>query len=108
VKYLVLAILIFVAGCTTGSRRVTGMIHPAISADQVVIYYSIPANSKIIGRVSADSFGGVTFQNASDDALAKLKLEAGKLGANGVVLDNFDSEALSGAHVRGNAIFISP
>ncbi len=108
VKNLVLAVLVVAAGCTTGSHKVTGALRPATSAGQVVIYYQMPSHSKIIGRVSADSYGGVTLQNASDDALDQLKLEAGKLGANGVVLDNFDNVALDGARVRGNAIFVSP
>ena len=73
-----------------------------------MVYYKMPAHSKIIGRISADSFGGVTFQNASDDALEKMKLEAGRLGANGIVLDDFASKALDGAKVRGSTIFVSP
>ena len=97
-----------VAGCTTGSHKVTGALRPATPANQIVVYYQMPPHSKIIGRVSADSYGGVTLQNASDDALDQLKLEAGKLGANGIVLDNFNDVALGGARVRGSAIYISP
>ena len=108
VKFLALAVLVTVAGCTTGSHKVTGALHPAASADLVMVYYQMPPHSKIVGRVYANSYGGVTFQNASDDALVQLKLEAGKLGANGIVLDNFDNVALDGARVRGNAIFVSP
>ena len=108
VKNLVLAALMMVAGCTTGSHKVTGALRPATPANQIVVYYQMPPHSKIIGRVSADSYGGVTLQNASDDALDQLKLEAGKLGANGIVLDNFNDVALDGAHVRGSAIHVSP
>lgn len=107
-KNLILAGLILVAGCTTGTHKVTGMIGPAISPDKVVVYYSTPARSQTIGRVSAHSFGGLTYQDASDDALNEIKLQAGKLGANGVVLYNFDTEPLCGARVRGKAVFVSP
>jgi hypothetical protein len=108
VKNVALAVLMMVAGCTTGSHKVTGTLRPATFANQIVVYYQMPPHSKIIGRVSADSYGGVTLQNASDDALDQLKLEAGKLGANGIVLDNSNDQALGGAQVRGNAIFVSP
>jgi uncharacterized protein YbjQ (UPF0145 family) len=108
VKNLVLVVLMMVAGCTTGSHKVTGALRPATPAGQVVVYYQMPSHSKIVGRVYADSYGGVTLQNASDDALDQLKLEAGKLGANGIVLDNFNDVALGGARVRGSAIYVSP
>lgn len=107
-KTVALAVLVIVAGCTTGSHKVTGAMRPAASADLVRVYYQIPPGSQIVGRVYAGSYGGMTLQNANTKALAQLKLEAGKLGANGVVLDNLDDVALDGARVRGNAIFVSP
>ena len=107
-KTLALAVLLIVAGCTTGSHKVTGAMRPAASADLVKVYYQIPPGSQIVGRVYAGSYGGMTLQNANDKALAQLKLEAGKLGANGIVLDNLDDVALDGARARGNAIFVSP
>ncbi len=107
VKYLILAVLTLVAGCTTGTHKVTGVIGPAISPDRVVVYYSTPAGSKTIGQVTAQSFGGLTYQDASDDALQEIRRQAGTLGANGVVIHDWDTAPLCGAQVRGEAILVS-
>lgn len=107
-KNYALAVLILTAGCATGSHQVTGQLRPAVSPADVMVYYSLPANSKIIGTVSAGSFGGVTFQDASDYALAKLKLEAGNMGANGIILEYLDNKALGGAKLKGQAIYVAP
>jgi hypothetical protein len=107
-KYIILAVLTLVAGCTSGTHQATGVIHPALSADRVVVYYSPPAHSKNVGEVSAHSFGGLIFQDAGDDALNEIRLQAGKLGANGVVLYNFDAAPMGAAFVRGQAILVSP
>lgn len=107
-KNFALLVLIFAAGCATGSHQVTGLLRPAVSPDAVVIYYSMPVNSKIIGTVSASSFGGLTFQNATDYALAKLKKETGDIGANGIVLEYLNNKALGGAKVKGQAVFVAP
>jgi uncharacterized protein YbjQ (UPF0145 family) len=108
VKYIILAVLALVAGCTSGTHKGTGVSGRAISPDRVAVYYSSPAHSKTIGEVSAHSFGGLIFQDAGDDAVNEIRLQAGKLGANGVVLYNFDTAPVYGAHVRGEAILVSP
>jgi hypothetical protein len=106
-KYIILVVLTFVAGCTSGTNIATGVNGPAILPDRVVVYYSSPAHSKSVGQVSAHSFGGLIFQDAGDDALNEIRMQAGKLGANGVVLYNFDAVPMWGAYVRGEAILVS-
>ena len=108
VKYIILAVLTLAAGCTSGTHKGTGVDGSAISPERVVVYYSSPAHSKTIGQVSAHSFGGLIFQDAGDDALNEIRLQAGKLGANGVVLYNFDAVPMWGVYVRGQAISVSP
>jgi hypothetical protein len=108
VKYIILAVLTLAAGCTTGTHHATGVNGPAISPDRVVVYFSSPAHSKSVGQISAHSFGGLIFQDAGDDALNEIKLQAAKLGGNGVVLYNFDAVPMWGAYVRGEAILVSP
>jgi len=108
VKYIILAVLILGAGCTTGTHKATGTIGPAISASQVAVYYAPPSNSQTLGQVSAQSFGGLTYQDASDDALQEIRLQAGKLGANGVLIQNRDTAPLCGAQLRGTAILVTP
>ncbi len=96
------------AGCSTSSRQASGKFHPASSATGVVIYTFKPARAQVVGTVRVNSFHGVTWQQASDDALGKLKIEAAKLGANGIVVSPADDQASEGASLQGNAIFISP
>jgi hypothetical protein len=103
-----LAILILAAGCSTSSHKASGKFHPAISPDDVVIYTFMPARAQIVGTVRVNSFYGATWQQASDDALDKLKIEAAKLGANGIVMSPPNDKASEGASLEGNAIFISP
>jgi uncharacterized protein YbjQ (UPF0145 family) len=74
----------------------------------VAVYYAPPANSKTLGEVSAQSFGGLTYQDASDDALQEMRLQAGKLGANGVLIQDRDTAPLCGAQLSGIAILVSP
>ncbi|HEX5400015.1 MAG TPA: hypothetical protein VFY06_13300 [Verrucomicrobiae bacterium] len=106
--FLVVVALALLTGCTTGSHNVTGTIGPPVSPDKVVIYDTMPANAKIIGKVSAHSFAGLTAANAHNYALAKAKSEAGALGANGLVVEDVPDVALDGARVRGDAILVFP
>ncbi len=107
-KYLILAWVTLIAGCTTGTHKATGVIGPALAPNQVVVFYSIPPNAKTIGEVSAQSFGGLTYQDASDHALKEIRLQAGKLGANGVLIENSNTAPLCGAQFHGVAISVSP
>jgi hypothetical protein len=107
-KNLALAVLVLVTGCTTGSHKVTGKLRPQIPAEEVTVYSKMPAHSTVVGMISADSFGGVDLQQATGDAVNKLKAEAGRMGANGVFINGLQDRPLSGAKVNAEAIFVSP
>jgi hypothetical protein len=107
-KNLFLAALLSIAGCATGSHVITGTIHPATLPEGVKIYSTAPANSEVIGIVSASSISGLTWQQASDDALRRLKIEASKIGANGIVVKNSENDFNSGSKVSGTAIYVTP
>ena len=47
-------------------------------------------------------------QQATDDAVSKLKAQAGRLGANGIFLNGAADKPLSGVKASGEAIFVSP
>jgi uncharacterized protein YbjQ (UPF0145 family) len=108
-KNLVFAALILITGCVTSSHHVTGTVRPAIPQDEVKVYDTVPANSKIIGTVSVTSFKSMPWEDAYVEALEELKMEAAKLGANGLVIVDYgnpkDSE-LNGATIDGKAIFV--
>ncbi len=107
-KNLAFAFLMLAAGCTTSSHKVTGTLRPEVPATAVKVYYTLPPGAEVIGMVSADSFGGVDLQQATDDAVNKLKAQAGILGANGIFINGGVDKPLSGAKVSGEAIFVSP
>ena len=85
---VVLAIM-FTAGCTImdGNAIVIGNTRAATSPEEVRLYRSAPDNFEEIAIVSASA--GHDFQKSSslvNSAIDRLKKEAAKVGANGVIL----------------------
>jgi hypothetical protein len=77
--------------CASSGPVMLGQVRPAISPDQVRIYWSPPATFEPIADLNASSHsvfkpGG---QQAMDKVIAELKVEAAKLGANGLMLEGF-------------------
>jgi hypothetical protein len=103
-KNLLFSTLLILSGCATGSHIVTGKIHPAISPEAVKFFDYAPANSEIIGIITAQNVW-LYKQPGADSVQSELKSEAAKLGANGVVLKDVKSSAWTGASVSGTAIF---
>jgi hypothetical protein len=58
--------------------------HP-VSPEEVKLYRTPPANYQLIALVGASAETGFTEQGAVDDAIAELKNEAAKYGANGIL-----------------------
>jgi hypothetical protein len=75
-----------IAACASGSAIVTGTRRTPVAPEQVVIYLEPPAEFEVIGLVNASSDAGWTDQKSLDYAINELKKQAGKLGANGVLL----------------------
>jgi hypothetical protein len=82
---LPLAALAIVA-CASGSAIVTGTTRPSVAPEQVKIYLEPPTEFEIIGLVSASSDAGWTEQGSVNYAIAELKKQAAKVGANGVLI----------------------
>jgi hypothetical protein len=80
------------SGCIT-SHVMVGQARPPITADQVRILSRAPAAKyeeiAIIETSSRNSFA-VTSQAKRDKVIARLKKAAAKLGANGLLLQDFD------------------
>jgi hypothetical protein len=76
------------AACSTSSHVLTGATRAPISADQVKIYTQPPPKYEEIARLNSSSRGSFSFgaQAKSDKVIERLKQEAAKLGANGVLL----------------------
>lgn len=109
-------------GCATGSSIVTGTTRPAIPAESVKMYLEPPADYEVIGMVRAASDAGWTEQGSVNYAVKELKRQAGKLGANGVLISStgtkpsavagnadagiFFGSAVESQTVQGRAVFV--
>jgi hypothetical protein len=83
-------------GCVT-SHVIVGRVRPAISPSQVQIYLHPPAAKyeeiAILDTSSKHSFS-FTAQGKTDAVIDRLKSEAAKLGANGILLNNVGDQAV--------------
>jgi hypothetical protein len=81
-------------GCSTSSHVMIGSAHPPISPESVRIYLQPPEKYEQIATLDASSQGSfaVTSQQNMDKAIARLKEEAAKLGANGVLLQGVQDQ----------------
>src|SRR5688500_2598503 len=73
-------------GACASSHMLTGTPRPPIAPEQVRIYYAPPPGAEEIALLDVSS-GAFTYgeQNKNNAVIKRLKKEAAKLGANGVV-----------------------
>jgi hypothetical protein len=91
------------AGCVS-SHQLVGTVRAPISADRVQLYTEAPHwPYERIAVVSASSkrSWSFTFEGKAEVVVRRLKEEAGKLGANGVLLEGISDE--SGAAIGADA-----
>jgi hypothetical protein len=82
------AMVVMVCACAT-SHVMIGKARPAISPEEVRIYNRPPQTAyEEIARLDTSSQGSFSFtaQRKTDAVIKRLKIEAAKLGANGVLL----------------------
>jgi len=87
--------LLILGGCVS-SHVLVGTPRAPISPDQVKIYMHPPAKYEEIALLDTSSRGSFAFtaQGKTDKVIERLKVEAAKLGANGVLLEGIgDREA---------------
>jgi hypothetical protein len=84
------------SGCASSKVAVVGRVRPAVSPDHVQIYLQ-PPESKYdeIANLSASSRGSFSMTAAGkmDKVIERLKMEAAKLGANGILLHGVGDQA---------------
>lgn len=87
------ALLAWLAGCSTSSHLLLGTPRAPIPPESVRIYRQPPAKYEQIATVVASSQGSLalTSQQNMDKAIGRLKREAAKLGANGVILQSVET-----------------
>jgi hypothetical protein len=84
-----------IAGCAT-SHVMIGRARPPISPDQVQIYLHPPStNYEEIALLDTSSKGSfsITAQGKTNAVIDRLKAEAAKLGANGILLSGVGDQA---------------
>ena len=88
----VLAVMLLV--CATSSHVMIGAARPPISPESVRVYVQPPEKYEEIAAIDATSQGSfaVTSQQNMDKAIARLKEEAAKLGANGILLQGVQDQ----------------
>lgn len=79
-------LVLFLVGCATGSVILTGTARPSTDPQSVKLYLEEPEKYEVIGLVEASSSSGWTKQGSQNYAVAELKKQAAKIGANGVLL----------------------
>ena len=106
--YLLIAVLL-ISSCASGSYILTGQQRHPIDATLVKLYTEPPQQYEVIAIVNASSDSGWTQQGDMDYAVAELKEQAAKLGANGIILIGIGerSSATVGAYKSG-AIYTVP
>jgi hypothetical protein len=92
------AFALLLAGCSTSSHVLLGTPRPPIAPEQVRVYAQPPAHYQQIASINANSSGSLalTGQQNMDKALERMKAEAAKLGANGILLQGV-SDAQTGS-----------
>lgn len=107
--FIVLFLPLMLIGCASasGTYLITGTQREALGAESVVIYTEFPAQYEIIGIVTASSDAGWTEQDSLNYAVAELKRQAAKIGANGVVIENVKETSSGGMLVSGIYVPIS-
>lgn len=83
---IVLLVALVIGGCSSTTRVMLGPTYPPLAPEQVRIYYQPPPRYREIALLETDS-GALTYgeQNKMNAVLVKLRVEAARLGANGVL-----------------------
>lgn len=94
-RFLAVAAALILTACVS-SHVMVGNARPPISPDQVKVYLHPPAHFEEIAILDSSSRASWTFtaQGKTDKVIERLKEEAAKLGANGILLQNISDQAV--------------
>ncbi|HTB66828.1 MAG TPA: hypothetical protein VK727_11395 [Steroidobacteraceae bacterium] len=109
---LLAAVSTLVLTACVSSHVLVGTPRPAISPDQVKVYLHPPAKYDEIAVLDSSSrhSWAITAQGKSDKVIERLKGEAAKLGANGILLQGVGDQQVGAvgngfATANGNSAF---
>jgi hypothetical protein len=99
IKNLVILIVMFFIGCVPVSHIIVGDQREPINPSNVEIYLDYPEQYEKIALIDAGSNFAFKdpailfdWQSKMDKATERLKIEAAKLGANGIMIINTDNK----------------
>jgi hypothetical protein len=107
----VVAAAAILAACVS-SHVIVGTVRPAIPPEQVKVYLHPPAQYEEIAILDSSSRASwaITAQGKTDKVIERLKGEAAKLGANGILLQGIGDQAggsvgsgFASAHASGGS-----
>jgi len=93
-KFTLLCSILLLCSCaiTNETSLIVGKQRPAITPDQVSLYIEAPKKYEVISIITADAAHDfMSKQELQDIAIKNLKIQAAKVGANGILLDNVGS-----------------
>ena len=105
IKNALFIALFILCGCATGSKIITGNARPQILPDNVKIFATMPQNAETIAILTAEN-SSLYKQPGMNSCLKKLKSEAAKIGANGLVISSQFQSGFTGTSLSGTAIFL--
>ena len=99
--FRVLSVTLFVcllAAFASASTTMVGEARPPISPDRVKVYMEAPSKFDRIAIIRKGSGGAWAFSDQSqvDEAIAKIRVEAAKVGANGILLQVIETNSGGG------------
>jgi hypothetical protein len=93
---IIIALAIAVLSSCVSSHVIVGKVRPPISPDQVQLYLHPPmAKYEEVALLDSNSNRSFSFteQGKTDAVIGRLKEEAAKLGANGIILNGVSDQA---------------
>ena len=107
-KIFVFPIVMFLVGCVPVSSIVVGETREPIDPSSVKIYLDYPEQYEKIALIDAGSNFAFNdpellfdWQSKMDKATERLKIEAAKLGANGILILNTDNKIYQSSYSDG-------
>ncbi len=108
--FKIIALILLVGsliGCATGSVIITGKTRTAISPSEVKIYLDPPSQFETLAIIEASSDVEFSRQLAQDRVIDKLKSQAAKIGANGILLVTTGTQPSGATGFYGNGFVYS-